>query len=154
MSAVTQGYNDTPRSLSKTITWTGGSGLGLNATTTTWFTLSGGLVVIDEISGRVTTNHAVSNVLASLALGVVGQAAIFIAATVVLNVTGLLTATPIWMSITPTAGGLLKPAITVNTVISGNIITTVGGTGNIDSGVLELNVRWHPLTPGAVLVAA
>ncbi len=142
------------KTVSKTVTWTGASGLGLNGTTTTWFTVSGGLVVIEEISGRVTTDHTVSNALATIKLGAVGSDALFIALTVALNVTGLLTATPIWMSTTPTAGGLLKPAITQNTIISGNIITTIGGTGNITGGVLEINTKWHPLTPGATLVAA
>lgn len=140
------------RNATKTVTWTGGANLGANAGTTTFFTVAGGLVVVDEISGRVTTDHTVSNALATLALGVVGSTSLFIAATVVLNVTGLLAATPIWMSATPTAGGLLKPAITLNTVIAANIVATVGGTGNVTGGVLELNVRWHPLTPGATLV--
>lgn len=139
---------------SKTITWTGASGLGLNGTTTTFFTVSGGLVAIYAISGRVTTNHTVSNVLATLSMGVVGQTALFIPLTVVLNVTGLLTTTPIWVSTTPTAGGILLPAITQNNVISANIIGSVAGTGNITAGVLEMNVIWQPLTPGATLVAA
>lgn len=142
------------RLATKTITWTGASGLGANGTATTWFTTSGGEVIVDEISGRVTTDHTVSNALATIKLGVVGSDALFIALTVALNVTGLLAATPIWMSTTPTAGGLLKPAITQNTTITGNIITTIGGTGNITGGVMEINVRWHPLTPGATLVAA
>lgn len=142
------------RVASKTITWTGASGLGANATTTTFFTVSGGLVVIEEIAGRVTTDHTVSNALATIKLGVVGSDALFIALTVGLNVTGLLAATPIWMGTTPTAGGLLKTATTINTVISGNIITTIGGTGNITGGVMEISVRWHPLTPTATLVAS
>lgn len=143
--------NGLSRTLSKTVTWTGASGLGANGSTTTWFTQAGGLVVVEEIAGRVTTNHTVSNALATLKLGVVGSDALFIALTVVLNVTGLLTTTPIWISTTPTAGGLLKPSITQATVISGNVITTVGGTGDVTGGVLEINVKWHPLTPGATL---
>lgn len=137
---------------SKTITWDGSSGLGLNGTTTTIFTVSGGEVEILRIAGRVTTNHTVSNALATIKLGVVGSDALFIALTVVLNVTGLLTSTPIWMSTTPTAGGLLIPAIAQGTAISGNVITTIGGTGNVTGGVLEINCLWRPLTSGATLV--
>lgn len=144
--------NSLSRTASATITWTGASGLGLNGTTNTFFTIAGGEVVIDEIAGRVTTDHTVSNALATLALGVVSSASLFIAATTVLNVTGFLTATPIWMSATPTAGGLAIPAACKGIVATGNIIGTVGGTGNITGGVLEINVRWHPLTPSATLV--
>lgn len=156
MADVTiSGQPNTPLvSTSKTITWTGASGFGANGTTTTFFTVAGGLIRIIAIGGRVTTDHTVSNALATLAMGVVGQTAIFIPATVVLNVTGLLAATPIWVSATPTAGGILLPSITQNTAITGNILGTVGGTGNITGGVLEMNVTWQPLTPGATLVAA
>ncbi len=139
------------KTATKTVTWTGASGLGANATTTSIFTVAGGLVVIEEVSGRVTTNHTVSNVLATLKLGVVGSDALFIPLTVGNT---LLTTAPIWMSTTATAGGLLKPAPTVNTVVAANVITTVGGTGDITGGVMELNCKWHALTPGATLVAA
>lgn len=97
---------------SKTVTWTGASGFGLNGTTTTLFTVSGGLVAAWVVANRATVNHTVSNALATISEGVVGQAALFIPLTVALNVTGLLTTTPIWASVTPTAGGLLLPAIT------------------------------------------
>lgn len=138
---------------SKTFTWDGSSGLGLNGSAATVFTVTGGIVCIDEISGRVTTNHTASNVLASMSLGVTGVPALFIPLTIVLNVTGMLAATPIWASTTPTAGGLLKPAITQNTLIAASILITFGGTGNVTGGVLETNVRWHAMTPGAVLAA-
>lgn len=144
--------NSLSRTASSTVTWTGASGLGLNGTTNTFFTVAGGEVVIDEIAGRVTTDHTVSNALATLKLGVVGSDALFIALTTVLNVTGLLAATPIWMTVTPTAGGLAIPAACKGIVVTGNIIGTVGGTGNVTGGVLEINVKWHPLTPGATLV--
>lgn len=142
-----------PVPASKAVTWTGASGLGANATTTTFFNVTGGLVEIISISGRVLVDHTVSNILATIKLGVVGSDALFIALTVGLNVTGLLVATPIWMSTTPTAGGLLKAATTQNTVISSNIITTIGGTGNITGGQLEIDCLWRPVTPGATLAA-
>lgn len=138
----------------KTITWTGASGLGANGTTTTLFTVTGGLVAAYVTANRVTTNHTVSNALATISMGVTGQAALFIPLTVVLNVTGLLTTTPIWVSTTPTAGGILLPSIAQNNVIAANIIATIGGTGNVTGGVLEFNVVWQPITPGASLVAA
>ena len=129
----------------KQVTFTGASGLGQSGTTTTWFTVAGGLVVIDEISGRVVTNCTGAS--STQSLGVVGQVALFIAATVM---TTLVTTAAIWMSTTPTAGGLLKPAITQGTVINANIISTVA-VADTTGGVIEINVRWHPLTPGATL---
>lgn len=139
---------------SKTITFTGASGFGANGTASSLFTVSGGLIRVLAIAGRVTTSVTVSNVLATISLGVTGQAALFIPLTVGLNVTGLLSTTPIWASTTPTAGGILLPAITQNTVIASNVIATIGGTGDISTGVIEFNIIWQPLTPNALLVAA
>lgn len=136
---------------SKTVTFDASSGLGLNGTNTVFFTVSGGAVVIDEISGRVTTNLTVSNVLATLQLGVVGQLLLFIAATLA---NALITSAALWVGATPTAGGILLPTITKGQLINANIVGLVGGTGNITGGVLEVSVRWHPSTPGALLVAA
>ena len=130
---------------SKTVTFTGASGLGQNGSTTTWFTVAGGLVVIDEISGRCTTNC--TGATSTQSLGVVGLTSLFIAATVM---TTLTTAAPIWMSSTPTAAGLIKPTITQNSVIATNIISSVL-VADTTGGVVEINVRWHPLTPGATL---
>ena len=41
---------------SKTVTFTGASGLGQSGTNTVWFTAAGGLIVIEHIAGRVTTS--------------------------------------------------------------------------------------------------
>lgn len=136
---------------SKTITFTGGAGAGLNASPISLFTVAGGLVRIIAISGRVTTNLTVTNVLATITLGVTGQTALFIGTT---TANTLLTTAAIWASTTPTAGGIALPAITKETVINTNIIASVTGTGNIDGGVLEIDVEYEPITPGATLVAA
>jgi hypothetical protein len=133
---------------SKTVTWTAAANLGANGTATTFFTVAGGAVVIERIAGRAVVNHTVSNVLATLKLGVVGSDALFIALTVANT---LLTTAPIWMSTTATAGGLAIPTIAQNTVVTGNVIATVGGTGDVTGGQMEIDVVWRPLTPGATL---
>ncbi len=136
---------------SKTFTFDGTAGKGANGSNAVFFTVTGGAVVIDEISGRVVTNLTVSNVLATLQLGVVGQLLLFIAATLA---NSLLTTAALWVSATATPGGILLPAITRGQLVNANIVGLVAGTGDITGGVLEVNVRWHPATPGALLVAA
>lgn len=134
----------------KTLTFTGLAGAGLNASLITFFTVTGSVKIV-SISGRVTTDLTVSNVLATIALGVVGALALFIPATLANT---LLTAAANWVSATPTAGGILLPAITQNTITNANIVGTVGGTGNITGGVLELTCVYQPLSAGASVVPA
>ena len=133
------------RLLRKTVTFTGASGLGQSGSNTVWFTQSGGLVVVDEIAGRVTTNLA--GATATITLGIVGSTGLFVAAT---TATLLVTTAAIWVSTTPTDAGLALPAAVKQIVINANIVSAVA-VADITSGVLEMNVRWHPLTPGAAL---
>ena len=141
--------NGISRSASKTVTFTGGSGLGLSGTNTAWFTVTGGLVLIERISGRVTTSLTVA-AGATATLGVTGSTALFIAATLG---SALLTSAEIWMSTTPTAAGLAAPAACKDIVIDANVLSAIA-TNDITGGVIEMNVIWRPLTPGAVLAAA
>lgn len=137
-----------PRISSKTITFTGASGLGLHATNTVWFTQAGGLVLVRYIAGRCTTDLAGAG--GTLTLGVVGQTGLFIAAT---TATTLLSATAeLWVSTTATLGGIVETAADVNEIINANIVSAMHATNDITGGVLELNVMWMPLTPGATLV--
>ena len=135
----------------KTVTFTGASGLGLNGTTTSLFTVAGGLVRIVSISARPTTNTTVSNVLATLSVGPVGNVAMLIPA---FAANLLVTTTPVVVSAVPTAGGLAIPAAAKDSAVAASIIATAGGTGDVTGGVVEFNVEWQPLTPGATLVAA
>lgn len=139
--------NGMDRLSSKTVTFTGASGLGASATNTVWFTQSGGLILVKYIAGRCTTTLTGAN--ATLTLGVIGSTALFIAAT---TATTLIAGTSdIWVSTTATLGGIVETASDVSEVINGNIVSAVA-TANITGGVLELNVIWVPLTPGATLV--
>ena len=138
------------RVATKTITFTGASGLGLHGTATTCFTITGGVVVVQYICGRVTTN--LTGASATLTLGTTQQTTRFIGTT---TATGLVTTAELWLSTTPTAGSLAIPAADVNIATDENIIcSSTHATEDVASGVLEIDVRWMPLTPGATLVAA
>lgn len=134
----------------KTITFTGLTGLGLHGTATTCFTVTGGLVLVQFIAGRATTN--LTGATATLTLGVTGQTTIFIGTT---TATGLVTTAAIWMSATPTAGGLAVPTASQATAVNADVIcSSTHASADVTGGVLEINVLWRPLTPGATLVAA
>lgn len=129
----------------KTVTFTGASGLGLNGSNTVWFTVSGGLVLIEYIGGRATTS--LTGATATLTLGVVGSTSLFIGAT---TATTLTTSAEIWVSTTATAAGIAVPAANKGILIDANVVSLIG-TANITAGVLELNCIWRPFTPGATL---
>jgi hypothetical protein len=134
------------RVATKTVTFTGASTLGLAGTNTTWFTVTGGLVVVQYLAGRVTTNTAVGGA-ATITLGITGSTALFIGAT---TASGLVTTAEIWESTTPTANGIAAAAALKDIIIDQNIISAVAAF-NITAGVIEMNCVWRPLTPGAVL---
>lgn len=134
------------RVASKTVTFTGASTLGLAGTNTTWFTVQGGLVVVEYLAGRVTTNTSVSGA-ATITLGVTGSTSLFIGAT---TASGLVTTAEIWETTTPTANGIAAAAALKGIIIDQNIISAVAAF-NITGGVIEMNCIWRPLTPGATL---
>ena len=134
-----------PRVASKTVTFTGASGLGQSATNTTWFTVTG-LILVEFIAGRVTTNLTVS-AGATITLGVTGSTSLFIAATAGST---LLTSAEIWASTTATAAGIAIPAALKAVAIDANILSAVA-VNNITAGVIEMNLIWRPLTPGATV---
>ncbi len=137
------------RPFTKTTTFTGASGLGLHGTGTTIATIAGGQVEIARISGRVTTN--LTGASGTLSLGVTGSLALFIATTVG---TALLTTAANWVSATPTAGGLVYPAACKDVLINAAniILQSNDGAADVTGGVLEINIIWRPITPGATLV--
>lgn len=134
------------RCATKTVTFTGASTLGLAGTNTTWFTVVGGLVVVEYLAGRVTTNTTVSGA-ATITLGVTGNTSLFIGAT---TASGLVTTAEIWESTTPTANGIAAAAALKGIIIDQNILSAVAAF-NITAGVIEMNCIWRPLTPGATL---
>lgn len=131
----------------KTLTFTGGAGLGLSASPIPLFTLTGA-VYVERIAGwGVTTPTSAGG--GTLALGVTGSTALFIAAT---------TATTIasgksWQTTTANATGLAVPATNKEILIAASIIGTVA-TADITAGVIEFVVYYRPASTGSALVAA
>ena len=136
-----------PRVASNTITFTGASALGLHGTATTSFTVTG-MILVEFIGGRVTTNLAGAS--ATLTLGTTNQTTKFIGTT---TATGLVTTAELWLSTTPTQGSLALPAAMLNIGVDENIIcSSTHASADVTSGVLEINMIWRPLTPGATVV--
>lgn len=133
--------------VTKTITFTGAANLGAQGAVPL-FTITGS-VFIEEIAGVVTVD-IVSAGSATLALGVTGSTSLFIGATAK---AGLVTTTPVWVSTTPTAGGLAVPAAAQRSVIAANIIGTVA-TADITAGSIVITVRYIALSSDGALVAA
>ena len=147
MAVYSDGYGLLPdRSATKTITFTGASGLGLHGTATTCFTVTG-LIVVRYIGGRVTTSLA--GATATLTLGTTNQTTKFIGTT---TATGLTTTANIWVSTTPTQGSIAFPAAMIEIAVLENIIcSSTHVSADITSGVLEIDMLWMPLTPGATV---
>jgi hypothetical protein len=132
------GINSEVRQAAKTITFTGAAGLG-QVGAVPIFTVTG-QIVVEKIVGYCSVD-LISAGGGSLALGVTGSTALFIAAT---------TATAIdvgevWISNTPTAAGIAIPAACKDIAITANIIGTVA-TGDITAGAINIAVVWRPLS--------
>jgi hypothetical protein len=131
----------------KTVTLTGAAGLGaLGTPTIALFTVTG-MNSVALIVGRCTTSLTSAGG-GTLILGVTGSTSLFIGVT---TGTALTTTNNIWMTTTPTANGLAAPAAVKDITITQNIIATVA-TADITAGVLEFDVYYLPLSPGASIV--
>lgn len=129
----------------KTVAFSGAAGNGAVGAVNL-FTVTGS-VLIRRITARCTEDLA--GATATLALGVTGSTALFIAATTATDIdTG-----EFWLSTTPAATGLALPAALQNIVVDADIILTVA-TANITDGTIEFTVEWTPLSSDGNLVAA
>jgi hypothetical protein len=139
-----------PKYRTKSVTFTGASGLGANGTTTTFFTITGA-VHIEHILPYVVTTLTQSAGTPNIALGVTNSTSLFIAAT---TATALTTG-EFWTENTggnTPDSGVAVPAALKEIAISSNIIVTVGGTNNVNGGVLRIDLYWWPLSLGATVV--
>lgn len=133
-------------SIRKTITFTGASTLGLHGTATTCFTVTG-LILVEFIAGKATTN--LTGASATITLGTTQQTTKFIGTT---TATTLVTTAELWVSTTATAGALALPAAMINIAVNENIIcSSTHVSADVASGVLEIDLIWRPLTPGATV---
>lgn len=135
------------RFATKTITFTGAANLGAVGTVPL-FTVTGEIIVVALVPW-CQTDLTEAGATATLALGVTGSTALFIAAT---TATGI-DAGEFWVSTTPTANGIALPAALKDIVITDNIIGTVAAQA-VNGGVLRLDLLWIPLSSNAAVAAA
>jgi hypothetical protein len=144
---ISSGIGVTNRSITKTTTFTGASGLGLHGTGTNLFVVTG-LINCVFIGGRATVNCTGTG---TLSLGVTGSLAKFIGTT---TATNLVTTTEIWVSTTPTANALAFPAAVTNIALGDTtvIMQSNDAANDVTAGAVEITMLWQPLTPSATVV--
>ena len=121
----------------KALTFTGATSFG-EVGAVPLFTVTGE-VIINKIIPYCTTNLAGGS--ATLALGVTGGVADFVAATTATDID----ANEFWVDTAPDANGVAIPAALMDIIITDNIIGTVA-TANITAGVMEFTVYWTPIS--------
>lgn len=136
-----------PKIVRKTVTFTGAAGLGA-AGAVSLFTITG-RVLVERIVPYCSTLLTETGGTATLALGVTGSTALFIAAT---GATAI-DAGEFWVDTTPDPAGIALPAALKGVPIAADIIATVADA-TINAGVIAFDVYWRPLSDAATLVAA
>ena len=131
----------------KTITFTGAANLGAVGAVPL-FTVTGE-VLVEKIVPFCTTLLTEAAATATLALGVTGSTALFIAATTAVDID----ADEFWVDTVPDANGIAIPAALKDIAITDNIIGTVA-TQAVNGGVLRVDVWWRPLSADGNVVAA
>ena len=150
MTVIAEAGRGNLQRASVAVTFDGTSGLGLAASTTTFFTVTGEVLII-AIVPYVTATLTQNLGTPSLALGVVNSTSFFIGAT---TATALTTG-EFWTE--ATGGGTANAAsalpvqgvaapILTNVACTSNIVGTVGGTNNINGGSLRIDVWYLPLS--------
>ena len=134
------------RQTPKTITFTGGAGLGAVGNVPL-FTVTGS-VWIAGISAACTASLTSAGA-ATLALGITGSTPLFVAATGYASIT----IAGFWTTAGATAVGVAAPAAMKDILIWANIVGTVG-TAAVSGGVIRLDVLWFPLSSDGAVVAA
>ena len=138
----------------KSITFTGGSGLGLKNTKTTFFNITGH-IWIHLITGIVEDTLTESAPTAQISCGIVDATASFMAAE---NVGNLATG-KIWGSGAPGNQRALATTQKDMTIgpggaSVGDIVTFVTNVQNVTGGTLRLELYWSPLADGAIATPA
>lgn len=131
----------------KMITFTGAAGLGAVGAVPLFTTT--GQVLIERLVPFCTTTLTDAANAATLALGVTGSTALFIAATD----SDLILTNTFWVDTAPDAAGVALPAALIAIGINANLIGTVAGEA-VTAGVIAFTAYWRPISSGATLVAA
>ncbi|KKN69032.1 hypothetical protein LCGC14_0445040 [marine sediment metagenome] len=149
MTFIVPGRGNTELRASNSITYVAGT-TGANAAATAIFTVTGDVFVV-RLVPFCTTSLEESAGTPSLALGVVGNTAIFLAATTATAIDG----GKFWLDTTPAeVGAVAVPAALKDIAVTANIQCLVGGTNNISAGVIRYDVYWRPLSSDGLIVPA
>ena len=134
--------------VSKSVTFTGASGLGQAATATTFFTVTGQVEIVSIVPFCVLTLVDTSNT-ATISLGVTGIVELFLAATQ----STLLATDEMWNDTSPAEKAIAIPAAFKNIAISDDILVDCL-TENTDGGTLRVDLYWRALSSDGLVVAA
>lgn len=128
-----------------TVTFDGTAGAGATGTAVTVFTTTGEVEIISLVP-YCTTLLTEAAPTATVALGVTGSTALFVAATTSTDID----ANEFWVDTAPDANGIALPAALQNIVITDNIIVTPA-TQNTTAGVIEFTARYIPISTDGAL---
>lgn len=135
------------RETRKAITFDGGAGTGAVGNVPL-FTVTGEVLVcfmVPFCTGSLTEAAAT----ATIALGVTGSTALFIAATDAVEID----VNEFWVDTGPDANGIAVPAELKDIVITDNIVGTVAAQ-NVNGGSLRIDCFWYALSSDGNVVAA
>jgi hypothetical protein len=130
---------------SKLLTFTGAANLGAAGTAATVFTVTGEVLVVALVP-VCTVNLTEAGATATVALGVTGSTALFVAATDSVEID----AGEFWVDTGPDANGIAVPAALQNIAITDNIIVTCA-TEDTDAGAIRFEIYWLPLSSNAAV---
>lgn len=143
-------YEAGPFKATKTVTFTGAATLGQAGTTTTWFTITG-TVLIERLVPVCTVNLGEALATATITLGVTDATAFFNAATNSVDID----AGDFWFDATPTeVNALAVPAGFKDIAIIDDDIVSACATQNTNAGAIRIDVYWRPLSATGLLVPA
>ena len=132
------------RRASVTVTFTGAANLGAVGAVPL-FTVTGDILVL-ALAAFCTTSLTEAAPTATLALGVTGSTAIFIAATTATTID----AGQYWLTTTPGSVALALPAALKDIVVTADIIGTVAAQA-VNGGVLRVDCYYLPLSSDGAL---
>ncbi len=145
MAVPSRFYTQPPYKVRKAVTFDSGAGTGAIGNVPL-FTVTGEVIVAFLVPYCTTLLAGAS---ATLALGVTGSTALFIAATTATDID----ADEFWIDTAPDANGVAIPAALKDIAITDNIVGTVA-TAAISAGVLEVTCYWWPLSDDGDVEAA
>ncbi len=132
----------------KSVTFTGAATLGQAGTNTSWFTVTG-QVLVAYIIPYCTVDLTEALATATITLGTTTQTALLIAATNSVDID----ANEVWTAAAPATRSLAIPATLKDVAINDSIVSACA-VQNTTGGAIRVDCYWLPLSAGATLVAA